>query len=133
MATAKHVSYTPKFGRVLIERQVSEKVGSIYLPQAQQRRTAACVGKIVGLGETAGWIQQPVEGSDQLIHKQIFKIGDQVLFGRHAGAWLDETYSSFRDPKSGQAGMKSNDDGTLFICQDADILAVINDEPKETT
>jgi co-chaperonin GroES (HSP10) len=47
------------------------------------------------------------------------QVGDKVIFGRHSGAWLDATY--------GNRG-EANDDGKLFICQDADILAVIKGE-----
>lgn len=94
----------PKFGRVLIKREVAEKIGSIILPEAQQKRHAACEGVIIALGETAGFTEIPNQGWVQTL-----KLGDKVIFGRHAGAWLDET---------------KDDNGTLFICQDEDILAV---------
>lgn len=106
--------YEPKFGRVLIEREVKEKIGSIYIPEAQQKRSAACIGKIIALGETAGWTE--TLHSDPI---QTLKIGDTVIFGRHSGAWLDNTY----DAKGGD-----NDDGKLFICQDQDILAVVKEQ-----
>lgn len=109
------VVYEPKFGRVLIEREVNEKSkGGIIIPNA--KRYAACTGKIIALGETAGWTDAYDEEGNQLT-KQVFKVGDEVMFGKHAGAWLDATY----DNKGEQ-----NDDGKLFICQDADILCVIN-------
>lgn len=106
------VSYLPKFGRVLIERKISEKIGSIILPDAQRHATSE--GVIVALGETAGWAEIPEQG-----YTQTLKVGDNVIFGRHSGAWLDATY--------GNKGA-ANDDGKLFICQDADILAVIKGE-----
>lgn len=110
--------YKPKFGRVLIKREIQEYYGKakiIYIPEPQQKRIAKCEGIIVGLGETAGWTEAYEEDGTE-IRKQVLKIGDQVIFGRHAGAWLDSTYSNNQE----------NDDGTLFICQDADILCVIN-------
>lgn len=108
---ASGVRYEPKFGRVLIKREVREKVGSIILPDAKKH--ARCVGVIQALGETAGWVEIPEEG-----YKQTMKAGDTVVFGRHSGAWLDATY--------GNDG-KEHDDGTMFICQDADILAIIRE------
>lgn len=110
------VKYQPKFGRVLIERKVEEKKGSIFIPNAQ--RHARSEGKIIALGETAGWAET-YDDKNERIPVQTLKIGDDVIFGRHSGAWLDETQNI-----KGQ----SNDDGKLFICQDADILCVINKE-----
>lgn len=102
----------PKFGRVIIKREVSEKTkGGILIPEIAAKRNAPCEGVIQSLGETAGWVEVYEDG--QLTPKKIFNEGDKVLFGRHAGAWIDAT--------------EGNDDGTLFICQDADILAVIKE------
>jgi co-chaperonin GroES (HSP10) len=109
------ISIKPKFSRVLIKREVKEKTsGGIILPDNAAKRHANCEGVIVALGETAGWTQAYDENGES-VNKQIFKVGDIVLFGRHAGAWLDATYG-----KTGEA----MDDGTLFICQDEDILAI---------
>lgn len=103
----------PKFGRVLIEREVKEKTsGGIILPDSQKQRQAPCTGTIVALGETAGWVEVPETG-----YVQTMKIGDKVIFGKHSGTWLDATYGANGD----------NDDGKLFMCQDADILAVIKE------
>lgn len=114
--TSSSVKYQPKFGRVLIRREVAEKTaGGIILPDSAVKRHAACEGVIVALGETAGWTETYVQG--ELTPIQTLSIGKRVLFGRHAGAWLDAT--------QGKAG--ENDDGTLFICQDQDILAIINE------
>lgn len=105
------INYLPKFGRVLIKREIKEKIGNIILPDA--KRHARCEGIIIALGETAGWADVPGQG-----HIQTMKVGDHVIFGRHSGAWLDATYA-----REGE-----NDDGTMFICQDADILCVIKGE-----
>lgn len=105
-------SIKPKFGRVLIKREVAEKTsGGLIIPETAAKRHAPCVGVIVALGETAGWTE--TLHSDPI---QTLKIGDKVIFGRHSGAWLDGTYKG-----------DQNEDGTLFICQDQDILAVIQE------
>lgn len=107
--------YQPKFARVLIKREIKEKTtGGIILPNA--KRYSACTGEIVALGETAGFTESYNEdGSTSVI--RAFNVGDKVVFGRHSGAWLDATYKDGQD----------NDDGSLFICQDQDILAVIKE------
>lgn len=110
------VNYEPKFGRVIIKREIKEKVGSIILPDA--KRYARCEGVITAMGETAGWVEIYQDG--ERVPVQNMKIGDYVIFGRHAGAWLDATYMNGNE----------NDDGTLFICQDADILCVVKGESK---
>jgi len=92
--------YTPLFARVLIKREIEEKRGSIILPDA--KRHARCEGIIIAKGPTA----------DESI-----KIGQKAIFGRHAGAWLDATYTKGAE----------NDDGTLFICQDEDLLAIVEE------
>lgn len=112
-------AYEPKFARVLIKREVQEKTkGGIYIPETAAKRNAPCEGVIVALGETAGWTDA-YNSAGELHPTQIFRIGDRVLFGRHAGAWLDATAGAKGD---------DNDDGTLFICQDQDILAVIREQ-----
>lgn len=112
-----NLRYKPKFGRVLIERKVTTKTaGGIILPEDAAKRNATCDGVIVGLGETAGWVEVYQEG--QLTPVKTLNVGDRVIFGRHSGAWLDATYG---------AKGELNDDGSLFICQDADILAVIKE------
>lgn len=110
------IKYEPKFGRVLIKREVKEKTaGGILL--LDPKRTARCEGVIVALGETAGWVEAYNDNGDLVPQKNI-KVGDKVLFGRHSGVWLDS---------SEDKGVEK-DDGTLFMCQDADILAVIKEQ-----
>lgn len=109
------MNYEPKFGRVLIKREISEKIGSIIIPNA--KRYARCEGIILALGETAGWAETYDDNGNR-IPIQTLKIGDKVIFGRHSGAWLDATHTAQGEEK---------DDGTMFICQDADILAVIKE------
>ena len=114
--------YEPKFGRVLIEREIKKQTaGGILLPDSAIKRNAACVGKIVALGETAGFTESYYQGDGGEWNSKItqtMKVGDKVIFGRHSGAWVDATYS-----EKGH----DNDDGSLFICQDQDILAVIKE------
>lgn len=94
--------YSPLFGRVIIRREIEEKRGSILLPNAKKH--ARSEGVVIAVGPSAEGV----------------KVGDHVIFGRHAGAWLDATYS----------GAAENDDGTTFICQDEDILAIVEQEKK---
>ena len=114
--------YRPLFGRVLLEREVLKKVGSIIIPLDQQKRQAICKGKIIALGETAGWTRSYDESGEEKMVRSI-NVGDTVSFGRHAGTWLDQSY--------GVAG-NEQDDAPYFLCQDEDLLAVIttNGEKK---
>lgn len=115
---ASGIKYEPKFARVLIKREVKERTsGGIYIPQSAAKRNASCIGVIVGLGETAGWTDTYDEDG-HLSPTCTLKVGQTVIFGRHAGAWLDATYSDKGE---------QNDDGSLFICQDQDILAVVKE------
>lgn len=99
MATELRVKYTPIFARVLIEREIKSKsTGGIIIPNA--KRHASSEGKILALGETAS---------------ETLKVGQKVLFGKHAGTWIDGSFSN------------DTDDGTLFLCQDEDILAIIEE------
>lgn len=98
--------YEPKFGRVLIERE-KKKASGIIIPEDAAKRNAPCIGTIVALGETAGWTETYING--ELTPVQTLKVNDKVIFGRHAGAWLDG-------------------EETLFICQDQDILTVIKEQ-----
>lgn len=110
------IKYQPKFGRVLIKREVKEQTaGGIIIPNA--KRHAQCHGVIIALGETAGWTRGYNEQGEEINIKAL-NIGDKVVFGKHAGAWLDATYT----------GDKANDDGTLFICADEDILTTMSEE-----
>lgn len=89
--------YRPLFGRVLIEREVKQKsAGGIIIPDAQ--RHAKLTGKIVAVGSE--------------VHDSI-KVGMQVVFGAHAGKWLDASYDMTSNAK---------DDAPFFICQDEDLL-----------
>lgn len=111
-----NIRYKPKFGRVLIKREVKTKTaGGIIITEDTAKRNATCEGVIVGLGETAGWAETYED--NERVPVQTLNVGNKVIFGRHSGAWLDATYGT-----KGQ-----EDDGTLFICQDADILAVIEE------
>lgn len=117
MASTGGIKYQPKFSRVLIRREIKEKIGSIILPGDQAKRHAKCEGVIVAMGETAGFTESYNEQGESIVI-QTMKVGNHVLFGRHSGAWLDSNYTDKGDEK---------DDGTLFICQDQDILAVIEE------
>lgn len=107
--------YRPIFGRVLIERQILKKVGSIIIPDSEQKRQAVCKGKVVALGSTAGWTKSYDDSGNERMIREI-SVGDEVSFGRHAGAWLDASYGVADNDK---------DDAPYFLCQDIDLLAVI--------
>lgn len=110
-----NLKYEPKFDRVIIKRELTKKTaGGVILPDSAVKRNANCIGVIAALGETAGWAETYNE-QNELVPIRTLKVGDEVVFGRHAGAWLDASY--------GAAG--ENDDGQHFICSDRDILAVI--------
>ncbi len=124
--TSNSLKYEPKFGRVLIKREL-KKSSLIHIPESAAKRNAPAIGVIVALGETAGWTEtyaavftdkdiaedyQNHDGRMELVPIQTLKVGQRIIFGRHAGAWLDGT---------------SDEDATLYICQDQDILAVINE------
>lgn len=119
----KALPIQPKFGRVLIEREVLKS--TIIIPDGIGKRNAHCEGIIVALGETAGWADVPGQG-----YIQTLKVGDRVVFGRHAGAWLDNTFTPAFHPQTKERGIRDNDDGTLFVCQDADIIAVIGEQAE---
>lgn len=108
-------SYRPIFGRVLLERKTLSKVGSIIIPEDQRKRQAVCKGKVIALGSTAGWTKSFDETGQEKMIREV-KVGDEVSFGRHAGAWLDSSYGITEN---------SNDDAPYFLCQDVDLLAVI--------
>lgn len=93
------MKYKPLFGRVLIKREVEEKKGSIVLPANLQKKHSRCEGVVLAVGPTAEGVKE----------------GDRVIFGKHSGTWLDSTYT----------GAAENDDGATFICQDEDILAIV--------
>lgn len=106
MESGVKVEYQPKFGRVLIERELKEAKNGIILPDNAAERNAPCRGIITALGSTAGWtIGYNSEGNEYNLC--VLKVGDKVLFGQHAGAWIDKEQK-------------------LFICKDEDILCVIN-------
>lgn len=102
------INYRPLFGRVLIKREVANKSNGVIIPETIAKRHARCEGKVIAKGATAEGVE----------------LGDHVIFGRNAGAWLDNTYSMAKTAVGG-IGVQDNNDGTLFICQDEDILAVV--------
>lgn len=92
------LKYEPIFARVLIKRDVKEKTaGGIIMPNA--KRHASSEGVVLALGETAS---------------TVLKVGYKVLFGKHSGTWIDPSN-------------KEGEEGTLFLCQDEDILAIIKE------
>lgn len=86
----------PTFARVLLKRPVAEKVGSILLPSEAAKKHATLKCEVMALGPTAEGVS----------------VGDMVIIGQYAGAWLDED----GDPAP---------EGEYFIVQDEDIVAKV--------
>lgn len=72
------------------------------MPNAKHH--APCEGTVIAVGPTADGV----------------KVGDRVLFGRQAGAWLDAATKTTHE----------DGEGTLFICTDEDILCKVEGEEK---
>ena len=68
---------TPLFARVLLEREVPNKLGRILVPQEYQKRNAQTKGKVIAVGPTA-------DDSVKAL------IGKTVIFGRFAGDWIKD-------------------------------------------
>ena len=86
----------PKFARVLMERALPEKMGSIIVPSQYAKRNAETWGVVRAVGETC----------DDSIKELI---GKTVMFGRFAGDWI-----------------RAPDGTEYYICQDEDILAEVS-------
>lgn len=97
------IPFEPLFARVLIKRDVVEKIGSLIIPDAKRRAPAK--GHVVAVGPTC-------DGS--------IKPGMKVIFGKYAGTWLDENGSEL-DPDA-VAQSKG-----WFVCVDEDIICVVKE------
>lgn len=64
---AEKTILSPFGERIIIRKQLNEKVGMIYVPEAKQK--ASIVGEVIAVGPEADWVD----------------VGDKVLFGKHAG------------------------------------------------
>lgn len=93
----------PLFARVLLEREIPKKVGSILLADESQKRLAFTKCRIIATGPTCD------EGVAELI-------GKNVLIGRFAGDWINA---------DGIPGVPSDDTKQYYIVQDEDILAAL--------
>ncbi len=91
---------SPLFARVLIERYEPETINGIIIPEHLRKKEASAIGKVIGKGPAV---------SDDIM------IGNWVEFGKHAGHWLDQ-----RNDKDAE--------GKYYICQDEDILNIIEVE-----
>ena len=91
----------PLFARVLLKREKPEKIGNIHIPDEVQQRHAGHKCLVVAVGD----------GCEPEIKDLV---GRWVLKGQHAGAWLD-------------ADGKAVPEGEFFICEEGDLLAVLDD------
>lgn len=96
-----NIKLRPLFDKVLIEREKVEPKNGIILPDSIKDRHAPAKGTIVAIGPD-------VNTSDT---DTILKEGDRVIFGSHAGSWLNK-----------------DQDDEIYICLDTDILCVVEDE-----
>lgn len=95
---------SPKWSRVLIRRETLKK-GVIEIPETVHQREAPARGEIVALGKTVGvWDQETGKVMNDL------KVGDQVIFGRHAGTEIELGSEKF------------------WLVEDKDILCSIDEE-----
>ena len=83
---------TPLFARVLLKRESIQAKTKILIPQTVEKRNAPAKGVVSAKGPAA----------DASI-----KVGAKVIFGQHAGAWIDV------------------DGEELYICADEDILVIL--------
>jgi co-chaperonin GroES (HSP10) len=93
----------PLFRRVLLERPTLEKKGAIFIPDSAKMRHATLRCKVIAIGPDV---------NDPEFTKTKISVGDEVIIGKHAGAWLDETGNPVDNPETAK----------FYIIQDEDIL-----------
>ena len=86
----------PLFARVVLAREKPEKVGNIFVPQQYAKRNSEPIGRVIAVGATC----------DEAVKKLLGKL---VLIGKFAGDWI-----------------KLPDGREVYVCQDEDLLGVIN-------
>lgn len=96
----------PLFSRVLLEREVAKKIGSIIMPKTTQMKFASLQATVIAIGPDVN----DSERSDTVIN-----VGDKVILGKHAGCWLNEDGTPADDADSAK----------YYIVQDEDILCKI--------
>lgn len=93
----------PLFDRVLLKRDVVEKIGAILLPINQQKRLTATRGVVVSKGPG--------------VHDDI-EVGRTYIFGQHAGAWINAEGKPTTDER----------DTEFFVLTDTDLICEVIDE-----
>ena len=100
--TKKNGLLKPLFNKVLLRREQFTH-STLHIPQNAQRAHARSKGVVVAIGPDVN---------------EHVKVGAMVIFGQHAGTWLDDEG-------------RLNPEGELFICYDEDILCeVANDRAR---
>lgn len=99
----------PLFARVLLEREVATKIGSILMPKTTQMKFASLKAKVLAIGPDV---------NDAERTNTVINVGDTVIVGKHAGSWLDD---------SGQPADDA-DKAKYYIVADEDILCVVPNE-----
>lgn len=100
------MSIRPLFDLVLLERPKAERIGSIIVPRDAQKRHATLRCKVLAKGPNAD-ASIPVDA--------------QVLIGIHTGTWVNADGRPVADHTTAE----------YFICQDKDILAVVDEESQD--
>lgn len=98
----------PLFRRILLKRAPAEKKGNVWVPKHLQLRHASLRCVVVDVG---------ADVNDKDITSTVITVGDTVIIGKHAGAWLDSNGSPVDDPETAE----------FYIIQDEDILAKVVD------
>ncbi|RJO72854.1 MAG: hypothetical protein C4523_02465 [Myxococcales bacterium] len=90
----------PLFARVLLQREKLKT--SIIIPDIAAKRNAPCIGTVLKTGDTC---EDRIKGL----------VGKKVLFGQHAGTWINEDGTAVADPLKAE----------FFMCMEEDLLGVI--------
>lgn len=96
----------PLFDLVLLERPKAEKIGHLLIPKDLQKRHATLRCRVVAKGPYA---------DESII------IGSNVLIGIHTGTWIN----------ADGRPVASESAAEFFICQDKDVLAIVDDEEHD--
>lgn len=98
----------PLFSRVLLEREVAKKIGSIIMPKTTQLKFSTLKAVVVAIGPDVNDVERT---------ETVIEVGDVVIIGKHAGSWLDENGNP----------VDNADDAKYYIVQDEDILVKVTD------
>ena len=104
MSKKTKIPFNPWHGRVLLKRErYTKSAGGLIIPEDIQRSHSRARGEILAVG---------LQCTDHCKGM----IGKAILFGVHAGAWLDAN------------GVETDDEkADFFVCNEDDILGDVNE------